>query len=328
MQNNSGALLSDFTGTVYLSLFDKPQTTTTLGNDPGSLPVPFQTQTALLFRGKASATGGKFLFQFRLPKDLNYAFGRGKLSLYAQDGKRDGAGVSDSVVIGGISNSGITDNEGPVVKAYLNDEQFVNGGIANSTPVLLVKLSDSSGINSSGAGIGHDLIATLDGNPQTYYVLNDFYEGALDSAQKGTIRFQLPELAAGPHTLTIKAWDILNNSTEYELAFTIVPTADLQIEHVLNYPNPFTTRTAFWFEHNQPGVDLYAKVDIFTITGRRIKTIVQTINTPGNRSSEMEWDGRDETGAKVGRGVYLYHLQVRTASGQSRTKWERLVLLN
>lgn len=328
VRNAAGALLSDFNGTAYLSLFDKPQTVTTLGNDASSSPVPFQTQTSLLFRGSATATAGKFRFRFRLPKDLNYAFGRGKLSLYAQDGRQDGSGASDSIVIGGISSTGLADNEGPVIKAYLNDEQFVNGGIANATPVLLVKLSDSSGINSSGAGIGHDLIATLDGNPQTYYVLNDFYESDLDSAQKGTIRFQLPELPAGPHTLTIKAWDILNNSSEHELAFTSVPTADLQIDHVLNYPNPFTTRTAFWFEHNQPGSNLYIKVDIFTVTGRRIKTIAQTINTPGNRSSEIEWDGRDEWGAKVGRGVYLYHLQVRTASGQTRAKWERAVLLN
>ena len=328
VRTNNGAVVNDFNGTVYLSLFDKPQIVTTLGNDPGSQPASFQTQTALLFRGKASATSGLFRFQFRLPKDLNYAFGRGKISLYAEDGKQDGGGASDSVVIGGIATGGNGDAEGPVVKAYLNDENFVSGGIVNTTPVLLVKLFDSSGINSSSAGIGHDLTATLDGNPQTYYVLNDFYESDLDSAQKGTIRFQLPELAAGPHTLTIKAWDILNNSSGYELAFTIVPTANLEIAHVLNYPNPFTTRTAFWFEHNQPGADLYVKVDVFTVTGRRIKTLAQTINTAGNRSSEMEWDGRDETGAKVGRGVYLYHLQVRAASGQTRAKWERLVLLN
>ena len=272
--------------------------------------------------------GLEFLFQFRLPKDLNYAFGRGKISFYAQDGKQDGAGVSDSVVIGGISHTGVTDNEGPNIKAYLNDEKFVPGSITNGTPVLLVKLSDSSGINSSGAGIGHDIVATLDGDNKTYYVLNDFYESEVDNPQRGTVHFQLPELPAGPHTLTIKAWDVLNNSSEYTLAFTIVPTADLEIAHVLNYPNPFTSRTAFWFEHNQPGVDLAVRVDIYTITGKRIKTVLQTINTPGNRSSEVEWDGRDDQGARIGRGAYLYHLQVRTPNGQSQNKWERLVLLN
>lgn len=328
VRDNNNVLISNFNGTVYLSLFDKPQTTTTLGNDPGSSPTPFQTQTSVLFRGKASASAGKFSFQFRLPKDLNYAFGRGKISLYAQDGTQDGSGVSDSVVIGGISSSGSNDKDGPVIKAYLNDDRFVNGSITNATPVLVVTLSDSSGINSSGTGIGHDLVATLDGNNQTYYVLNDFYESDVDNSHKGTVRFQLPELSAGPHTLVIKAWDVLNNSAAYTLSFTIVPTADLRIDHVLNYPNPFTTTTTFWFEHNQPGVDLDVRVDIFTVTGKRIKTIRQAINGAGNRSSEMEWNGRDEQGAKVGRGVYLYHLQVRTPGGQHRAVWERAVFLN
>lgn len=328
VRDASGALLPAFNGTVYLSLFDKPQTVTTLGNDASSTPVPVQQQTSLLFRGKASAVVGKFQFQFRLPKDLNYAFGRGRISLYAQNGKEDGAGASDSVVIGGISRSGSNDGDGPVIKAYLNDERFVAGSIANSSPILLVKLSDSSGINSSGAGIGHDIVATLDDDNKTYYVLNNFYESDVDDPQHGSIRFQLPELPAGPHTLRIKAWDVLNNSGEYSLAFTIVPTADLAIDHILNYPNPFTTRTAFWFEHNQPGMDLKVRIDIFTVSGKRIKTILQTINTPGNRSSEVEWDGRDDQGSKPGRGVYLYHFQVRTANGQHREKWERLVLLN
>jgi hypothetical protein len=323
-----GTVQTGFNGTVYLSLFDKPMTSTTLGNDAGSAPVPFQTQNALLFRGKGTATAGRFQFQFRLPRDINYAFGRGKLSLYAQDGGRDGTGISDSVVIGGINNSGITDTEGPGIKAYLNNEDFVNGSMANPAPVLIVKLADSSGINIGGLGIDHDIVATLDGDNRTYHVLNNFYESELDDSRRGTVRFQLPELTPGPHTLTIKAWDVLNNSSEHDLTFTVVSTADLQIDHVLNYPNPFTTRTAFWFEHNQPGTDLTVTVEVYTVTGKRIKRITQAINTPGNRSSEVAWDGRDEWGAKIGRGVYLYRLQVRTAGGQKKEKWERLVFLN
>ena len=60
-----------------------------------------------------------------------------KLSLYAQDGVQDGAGFSNSLIIGGIGTGGVTDNEGPDIKAYLNDERFVNGSITNEAPVLL-----------------------------------------------------------------------------------------------------------------------------------------------------------------------------------------------
>jgi flagellar hook assembly protein FlgD len=111
------------------------------------------------------------------------------------------------------------------------------------------------------------------------------------------------------------------------LEFTVVNQDHLQIEHVLNYPNPFTTKTFFWFEHNFPGTDLSVKLEVFTVSGKLIKTITQTINTPGNRSSEIEWDGRDEQGNRIGRGVYIYRLRVKGMNGKAADKWQRLVIL-
>lgn len=328
VDDNSGAILNSFNGTAYLSLFDKVQTITTLGNDPTSQPAPFPDQESILFRGKASVQNGKFLFRFKVPKDINYQYGNGKISLYAQNGINDGSGFSNNIVVGGISSTVSADALGPEIKAYLNDEKFVNGSITNANPVLLLELADSSGINTGSSGIDHDIVATLDNNNNQYYVLNNYYEAALDNFQKGTVRFQLPELSAGHHTLKIKVWDVVNNSNEYELEFSVVGSEDLKIDHVLNYPNPFTTRTLFWFEHNQPATDLNAKVEIFTVAGKLIKTLTQTINTPGNRSNEIEWDGRDEYGAKVAKGVYVYRLRVKTLNGKTASKWERLVILD
>lgn len=325
--DRSGVLQQNFSGTVSLSLFDKPRTITTLANDPGSIAVGFQDQSSVLFKGKASAEAGKFTIQFRLPKDINYQYGKGKISLYAQGGTSSASGFSTNVVIGSIGAGGISDTEGPVIKAYLNDEKFVTGGITNSNPVLLLKLFDSSGINTVSSGIGHDIVATLDNNNNIYYVLNNFYESDLDDYQRGTVRFQLPQLDAGTHTLKIKVWDVMNNSSEYVLDFTVVESGELKIDRVLNYPNPFTTKTSFWFEHNYPGVDLSAKVEVFTVSGKLIKTIAQTINTPGNRSNEILWDGKDEYGNKIGRGVYIYRLRVRSFNGKTADKWERLVVL-
>ncbi|MBA2330599.1 MAG: type IX secretion system sortase PorU, partial [Flavisolibacter sp.] len=306
----NGSKLNDFNGTVYLSLFDKPRQTTTLGNDAGSLPVSFSTQTSVLFKGKVSANAGNFQFKFRLPKDINYQYGNGKMSFYAEDGTRDAGGISANFIIGGIGSGNNDDKEGPEIKAYLNDERFVNGSITNESPILIVKLSDSSGINTGNAGIDHDIIATLDGDNNKYYVLNDFYESELDNYQKGTVRFQLPPLSPGAHSLKIKVWDVMNNSNEYILDFIVANNDELVLDHVLNYPNPFTTKTTFWFEHNKPAVDLKTKIEVFTVTGRIIKTLTKTINTAGNRSSDIEWDGRDEYGMKIGNGVYLYRLTV------------------
>ncbi|GAA4318930.1 type IX secretion system sortase PorU [Flaviaesturariibacter amylovorans] len=323
----SGARLTDFNGTVSLTLFDKPQAVRTLGNNPTSPPVTFQTQTATLFRGKVSATGGTFRFRFRMPRDLNFQYGAGRMSFYAQDSSRDATGVTGNVQIGGIAPGAPTDKEGPAIRAYLNDERFVNGSVTNQNPVLLLRLADTSGINTGSAGIDHDIVVTVDDNNRQYYVLNDFYETDRDSYQKGSVRFQLPELAAGPHKLTIKAWDVLNNSSTHTLEFTVARDEDLVLDHVLNYPNPFTTKTQFWFEHNKPGMDLRTSVEIYTITGRIIKTIRRTINTDGNRSSDVDWDGRDEFGDRVGRGVYLYRLSVESADGRKASRLQKLVIL-
>jgi len=321
-----GNLLSNFNGTVYPTVYDKIQTINTLANDATSQVAGFQAQNNILYKGKASVVNGKFSFSFKLPKDINYQYGNGKLSLYAENGSDDANGYFTNFIIGGTANNIDNDKEGPVIKAYLNDDKFVNGSITNENPILIVKLSDSSGINTAGTGIGHDIVATLDNDNRQFFILNDFYEADLNSYQRGVIHFQLPVLTGGLHSLKIKAWDVLNNSGEYILEFTVAKDEELVINHVLNYPNPFTSKTQFWFEHNRPGQNLQVKVQVFTVTGKVVKTIKQTINDAGNRSCEVDWDGRDDYGDKLGRGVYLYRLTVITPDGKKKERVERLVV--
>ena len=321
-----GNLLSDFNGNIYPTIFDKPQIVNTVANDPASQVTGFSTQTNILFKGKSSVENGKFSFTFKVPKDINYKYGNGKLSLYANDESKDANGFFTGFIVGGAGSNTGGDNEGPQIKPYLNDEKFVNGSITNQSAVLIVKLVDSSGINTVGTGIGHDIVATLDNDSRKFFILNDFYQGDLNSYQQGVIHFQLPELAPGPHSIKIKAWDVLNNSSETVLEFTVIKDEELMLSHVLNYPNPFTTNTRFWFEHNKPGQDLQVKLEIFTLTGRIIKSIKQTINTIGNRSNELEWDGKDQYLDRVGRGVYLYRLSVTAPGNQNKQKVEKLVV--
>lgn len=324
---NSGVLLSGFNGTIYPVVYDKPQTIFTLGNDPGSIPAGFQQQANILFKGKASVINGKFRFEFTVPKDINFQYGNGKICYYAEDGVIDGSDYFRNFVVGGSSGIATTDQEGPVIRAWLNDEKFVNGSIINQSSVLVLKLSDSSGINTSGAGIGHDITFTIDNNNNKFYVLNDYFEAYLDNYKEGKINFQLPAFEPGSHSLRIKAWDVFNNSSEIVIDFVVVNDEGLYIDHILNYPNPFTTKTQFWFEHNKPGQDLNVQIQIFSLTGRVIKTIEKTINTPGNRSSDLEWDGKDEFGDKVGRGVYLYKIRFMILGSKPQYFIEKLVVL-
>lgn len=324
--DQQGNILTGFNGKVSPVVFDKPQSINTLANDPGSPVTSFKTQTNTLFKGQATVTAGRFSFSFKVPRDINYQYGNGRLSLYAVNGEEDAKGLFTNFVVGGAGVGIDNDKEGPEIRPYLNDENFVNGGTSNENPVLLIKLADSSGINTVGTGIGHDIVATLDNDNRRFFVLNDYYKGELDSYQRGEVRFQLPALEPGNHNIKIKAWDVLNNSNEVSLDFTVANDDELQISHVLNYPNPFTTRTQFWFEHNKPGQELQVRLQIFTLTGKVIKTLKKTIITDGNRSSDLEWDGRDEFGDKIARGVYLYRLTVSAPGKLKKEKIEKLVI--
>lgn len=325
IKDTDGNTLEDFNGTIFPSLFDKVQTISTLANDPGSLKTEFQVQKNLLFKGKARVINGRFSFDFVVPKDIDYIYGKGRISYYGENGLKDGNGFS-GIIIGGTGDS-INDKEGPEIRAFLNDEKFVSGGITNENPVLLIKLSDSAGINIMGTGIGHDLVAMIDNDPDRQFILNEFYESELDDFRKGTVRFQLPEIEEGFHTLTIKAWDVANNSNQTSLDFRIIKSESLSLRNVVNYPNPFTTKTNFWFEHNRPGEELRVSVQIFTVTGKLVKTLRTTIISTGNRSFEVEWDGKDEYGSRIGRGVYIYNLKVQTSDGKTAQKLEKLFLL-
>ena len=236
-------------------------------------------------------------------------------------------GSSKEFYIGGIDTNGLNDQEGPEIELFLNDDSFVNGGISNETPILIANLFDESGINTVGNGIGHDITLILDEETSKARVLNSFYESDLDTYQSGSLRFQMDKLEKGLHTLTFKAWDVNNNSSEKIIEFTVHEENNIALEHVLNYPNPFTTRTEFFFEHNQVCAALETQIEIFTVTGRLIKTINQTVETRGFRTEGIVWDGRDDFGDQLAKGVYVYRVTIKNPDGQRTQEMQKLYLL-
>lgn len=327
IEDFDASILTGFNGVVYPTIYDKPKTQQTLGNNSTSPIRTFENQTNKLYRGKATVRDGYFEFTFIVPKDINYSIGFGKLSYYAEDGVMDALGNEKSVYIGGINPNGINDTQGPAIDMSLNDDNFVNGGMTDENPLLIAKLFDENGINTVGNGIGHDLIAVLDGETSNPFVLNDYYVSDLDSYQSGEIKFDFSDLEPGSHTLSLKVWDVNNNSSEAEIDFVVHESEDMRLDHVLNYPNPFTTSTDFYFEHNQVCSQLQAQIQILTITGRLVKTINQIVSTEGFRSAGIHWDGRDDFGDQLAKGVYVYRLKVDSPDGKSDEKLEKLVIL-
>ncbi|MDD4747464.1 MAG: type IX secretion system sortase PorU [Salinivirgaceae bacterium] len=321
-----GNQIPDYNGIIYPTVYDKAKERQTLGND-GNGTFSYYTQDNILYKGKASINGGRFSFEFIVPLDIEYDFGIGKISYYAQNGKVDAQGAFQDLIIGGSSNTMITDAIGPEISLFLNDTNFVSGGATNESPILIAHLYDEQGINTTGNGIGHEITARLKHDYNNILNLNSNYESDLNSYQRGSVEYQLLELPDGPNQITMRAWDILNNSTEIKLDFMVANTEKAALSHVLNYPNPFTTNTKFLFEHNQPHVPLEITIQIFTVSGRLIKTLQTNMQGSSYFTNPLTWDGRDDFGDRIGRGVYIYAVKIKTPDGKTDTKFERLVIL-
>lgn len=344
VQNEGGGLLSNYNGELSTVIFDKRIDRSTLNNDNvrnlegfdeddepiyGDGIFDFTTLGEIIFRGKASVNNGKFEFDFVVPKDIAVPVGEGRISFYAEKNNelQDNTGYNNEILVGGINENAPEDNLGPEIQLYMNDENFVSGGITNSSPFLLAKLSDENGINTA-SGIGHDLVAILDGDETNPYVVNDYYETELDDYTQGTVNYKLRELEEGLHTLTFKAWDVYNNSSTAEIQFRVTGDDELKITRVLNYPNPFHNYTEFWFNHNRPFEPLEVQVQVFTVSGKIVWTKNQTITTDGFLAREIVWNGKDDFGDAIGKGVYVYKLTVKsTLTNKKVEKFEKLVIL-
>ena len=326
--DNLNNILTDFNGNLSTTVYDKPIDKSTLDNDNFGIIEVFDSQESKLFRGLASVENGNFSFEFIVPRDVKIAYGKGKLSFYATDATFDKSGFNSDVIVGGINENAPEDTIGPEIQLFMNDESFLDGANTNASPNLIAKLADLSGINTSVTAVDHDIVGILDGDESNPIILNDFYQTELDDFTRGKVVFRLRDLSVGPHTLKLKAWDTYNNSSETILNFVVVSDTNISLDNVLNYPNPFVNYTEFWFNHNKPNESLQVQVQIFTISGKLIKTINQLVQTTGNLSRNISWNGLDDFGNRIGKGVYVYKLKVTsTVSNISSEKYEKLVIL-
>ncbi|MCW3461969.1 type IX secretion system sortase PorU [Chitinophaga nivalis] len=320
-----GNPLPRYEGTLYTTIFDKPATLHTRGNDPRSKAAAYTLQQQVLFRGTQTITGGQFTLDFIAPADLAAGSGKGKISYYASDGQRDGNGFFDHFTTGGMAGYPPADITGPGISVWLDKYSFQNGDIVGNDPLLIVELADSSGLNISGNNREHLMVAILDGTE--YFVLNDYFEASLNSYRRGVVRFPLQGIAAGTHSITIKAWDTYNNAATVTVYFKVATPGELAVEEVGNYPNPFHDGTRFTFLHNQQEASLQLTLQIFTLEGRQVKIIRHTIISASGRFDGMPWDGRGDSGAKMSPGLYIYRLTITNiSSGKTRVKGGKLVL--
>ncbi len=267
----------------------------------------------VIFRGRESVVNGEFDAEFVVPKDILYENKNGKIIFYFLNDEDDGLAFSSDIIVGGTDSSTVNDNEGPEIEIFFDDASYYNAYLVGPEPKAIIKLSDETGLNVTGTGVGHKLEGILNEDESNPIDFTDYFTGELDGGgKKGEVNYQFSRLNDGDYLLNVKAWDVFNNFSDENANFTVISADDLVIRDVYNYPNPFSSFTTFTFQQNlTKPIDV--KIKVYTISGRLIKEIEE--KNLNQKFVKINWDGLDEDGDQLANGTYLYKLIVKTTDG-------------
>lgn len=327
VQNASADTLTDFNGIISVRLYDNEETVTCL-NNAGAKKGAFQftNRDKVLFNGQDSLRAGRFQLRLVVPEDINYSNQSGRLVFYAvsNDRRVEANGYNENFTVGGSAENGDTD--GPVIaEMYLNREDFENGGTVNSTPAFFATLQDESGINYSGNGLGHDLMLIIDQDPKTTYSLNDSYRAEFGDYTRGSVLFTIPELSNGPHTLTLRAWDVLNNVSQQSLDFVVDGSLKPSILSIQASQNPAVQSTNFLVRHDRAGSAVDLTVEVFNFAGQRMWSHTET-QTGSTGVSTVPWNLTNNAGGRLHAGVYLYRVTMSSGGSKEVSKTQKIII--
>ena len=319
-------IVSDFNGKVDITIYDKMQSIPTRDNDNvGGDPrvIAYNDYPNTIFSGATDVKDGLFNYTFMVPKDIRYNFDNGRIVYYAvtEDSLEtaEAVGHFEQFIIGGTGSTVAIDTIGPEMEIYLNSPAFRNGDKTYATPRFFANLYDENGINTAGAGIGHDLMLIIDDDPKMIYSLNEYFTAANNSYQAGQVSYLMEELANGPHSLTFRAWDLLNNSTTKSLNFIVEAGLDPSIYNVTTYPNPV----------QQSGV-VHLIVN-YDQPDELIETEIYLYNTAGQMVYSHKQDNPDAVSINLpslglNTGVYIYSVKIKSASSKYSTTSGKIIV--
>ena len=321
-----GTEQNDFNGTLYVKLFDKSQSISTLGND-GNAPLVFDSYSNILFQGLASVKNGLFSFDIKIPQDIYYYDGNGKLSIFAANDSLQAAGVYLNLLINGSETTADDDFTGPNITLSFDNKKFEDGAMTHQNPRLTVSVVDSSGVNVSNASFGHGITLTIDDDEANQILLNEFFYADLNTFVSGSLQYQLENLEEGEHTLTISVSDAYNNVTEETIQFYVVNSQNVTLKNIYNYPNPMSDKTYFHFEHNQAGSETSVVVRIYDRNGELVRTIVADGSLVGFSEDALSWDGTSKGGNPMPTGIYPYTIEIKTSNGDVLRGEKKIMLV-
>jgi hypothetical protein len=299
-----------FSGRAQVTVYDANKNIKLIAPEINST-MAYSASGSAVFRGMDSVKNGTIASKFIIPKDISYSINPGRMVAYFWNDTTDGAGYS-TVYINGTDSTAAADNTGPRIQLFIDHRSFRSGDVVSASPKLIADISDVSGVNTSGASIGHRLEAWLDDQSESID-LSEYYNSKMDTYEEGTVEYPLGVLSPGTHTLRLRVWDTYNNPSMLETVFDVVSGAGLQLTRVYNYPNPFSRSTYFTFEQNQRS-NLDVEIKIYTVAGRLVQTLKRSNIV--EQFVRIPWDGRDRDGDAIANGVYLYKIIAKTTDGR------------
>lgn len=326
----NGEFDSNYTGFVFPKIFDKITNKSTIVDDENPKALKFNSWENIIFKGKAEVVNGDFSFTFIVPKGIDYIEGFGKIVYYASSNdKRDGNGVFDKVIVGGFNKEHAPDDQGPELNAFMNSPDFEDGDVVNPDPMLIVQIKDASGINATGTSIGHDAIAILDKDINTYVVLNDYYESGFNS-NDGQILFNFKDLSNGNHTLFLRVWDLYDNPSTSTINFRVDQNLKPDMVNLQCYPNPVRINSdAVWFKfaHDRPDQVITVEINVFDINGQVAAKLgpFQMAST-GNSTDDILWNLKTKNGDRISSGIYFYKVHISDEKSKTTTETKKIII--
>jgi hypothetical protein len=295
----------------------------------GNTVLPVKFQKSIIFNGFTRVNAGKWSITFQLPLDINYVYGQGLFSFYAQadTGIQDANGVrNDSLVVGGSVVTSV-DDVPPTIKLYMNDFTFNDGGTVGPNPIFLAKVADNTGINVSLSGIGHEMIGRFSFSPQNAVVMNSYYVSDVGKANQGVVKFPLQTLNPGKYKVYFTVWDLQNNSASDSLTFVVKETRNCpQISRPFVVPNPAHSIANFYVDNDKPGVPISVSVSVSNMLGEEVffKNL-SYVSAPARLGEGLGWDTTKKE-APLADGLYSFRILTSTPSGCSASATGRVVL--
>ena len=322
IRDRTGKKLEQYNGILTAQVLDQSTKIATLGNG-GQPPFNYKVQENLLFKGTVPIRNGNYTYSFVVPKDVNFNNETGLIRYYFNNGTSDGNGTYANIHFNGTENLSTSDMKGPAIRLYLENNSFRESATVSANPLLMVYLTDESGINSSGIGIGHDITLEMDGNSFDRVNLNGFYRSDASTWQSGTLFYPLSSLEKGSHSLTFKVWDSVNNSSVFTVSFKV--SGELIIEDLHNYPNPFSDQTRIVVTHNRYDELMTVDLEVMDIAGRVVHKSQQLLPSRGYEINDLYWNP-NLSGYYPANGVYIYRITLTDQADQKSRKAGRMLL--